>query len=248
MLSGDPIPVDGVGHLVSPTVKQLYPKSGIGSRSYNLYLNCLSWDKQQLLQFCRVMRWRGVDKVNKPVFTFFDVVTLLPPVREFCREVLSFFMLEKLMWNDGVREFSVVDKDDDRVVGTINRDNFEDIRIMMLQLNYIGLHDNGNPTMHSSDKSRELWERTQKFLSEQAKKSSTQEGKIEYRLGNIVSKVCSAHPSYNLLNIRDLTIFQLYDTFFQVGYLRSIALREQIFSNHGGDKFRFEDWLQPILK
>ena len=81
------------------------------------------------------------------------------------------------------------------------------------------------------------------------KQSETEdrEDKPEFHLANIISKLCAVHPSYNLLNIYDLTVFQLYDAFFQYGYMRSTSLSEQIFSNHGGNSFKFENWLKPIF-
>jgi hypothetical protein len=133
------------------------------------------------------------------------------------------------------------------VVGEIHRDNFDYVRRMMLQLNFIGLDQDESPVSYSTDAAKELWEKTQGFLKEQAK-SEIHEDKPEYHLSNIVSKVCTTHPSYNLLNVYSLTIFQLYDSFFQLGFMRGADLSERIFSTHGGDKFKFEDWLKPILK
>ena len=157
-------------------------------------------------------------------------------------------MLENLVWDEGRRCYLVMTDDEEpTVVGEIDRDNFDEVRDMMLQLNFIGLDKDEAPVTHSDAKSKELWEKVQGHLKEQSRKNA-KEDKPEYRLSNIISKICAIHPSYNLLNIYNLTIFQLYDSFFQVSYMRSSDLNEQIFSNHGGDKFKFEDWLKPILK
>lgn len=247
MLSGEPIYIEGIGHLRSPFLRELRPMSGIGYRGYNLYLNILSWDKEHLLKYDQLMQYRGANKLNRGCFNVFDVATLLPPTRELCRGVLSFFMVEDLVWDEQRRRYVVVDPDNSSaIVGEINRDNFDDVRQSMLQFNFIGLDNDDKPVIHTSDKARELWEQTQAHLKKQAENSSG-EDKPEYRLGNIISKICSVHPSYNILNIYDLTIFQLYDAFFQVSYMRSADLSEQIFSAHGGEKFKFEDWLKPIL-
>ena len=95
---------------------------------------------------------------------------------------------------------------------------------------------------------KEKAEREAKERAKQQAEAEVKEDKPEYHLGNIISKICAIHPSYNLLNIYGLTVFQLYDSFFQLGYMRSTDLSEKIFSNHGGDSFKFENWLQPILK
>jgi hypothetical protein len=250
MLSGEPIPVVGIGHLRSPFLREICPSSGIGYDVYNLYLNFLSWDKDKLLKYDQLMGLRGTEKLAAAdKLTVFDVATLLAQTRELCRGVLSFFMSEELEWDEDNRKFVAYTTDDDgqHIAGEINRDNFEEVRRGILQLNFIGLEKDEEPVTHTSEHAKELWEKAQKFLKEQAK-AKEGEDKPEYHIGNIISKVCAAHPSYNLLNIFRLTVFQLYDSFFQLGYIRSSDLNEQIFSNHGGDKFRFEDWLKPILQ
>ena len=248
MLSGDPIYLQGVGHLRSPLLSELRPTSGVGYRIYNLYISFLSWDKEQLLKYDQLMQYRGASKLNRDILNVFDVATLLIQTREFCRGVLSFFMVEDLVWDETGRRFlTMTQGETPKVIGEINRDNFEEVRQLMLQFNYIGLDKDNIPATHSTNKSKELWEKSQKFLKDQVK-DGAHEDKPEYHLSNIISKICAVHPSYNLLNIYGLTVFQLYDSFFQVGYMRSADLSEEIFSTHGGNKFNFEDWLKPILK
>lgn len=248
MLSGEPCYLHGVGHLRSPLLHELRPKSGIGYRAYNLYLNILSWDKEHLLKYDQLMQFKGASKLNRDVFTVFDVATLLGQTRELCRVVLSFFMVEDLVWDEKRRCYLTVNPENQQeIVGEINRDNFEEVRRLMLQFNFVGLDKDETPVVHSTDKSKELWEKAQNFLKEQAE-TEVKEDKPEYHLSNIISKICAIHHSYNLLNIYGLTVFQLYDSFFQIGYMRSADLSEKIFSNHGGETFSFEDWLKPILK
>ena len=249
MLSGDPIYLKGIGHLRSPLLRELMPTSGIGYQTYNLYLNVLSWDKNHLLKYDQLMQLRGADKLNRTCFNVFDVATLLSQTRELCRGVLSFFMVEDLLWDETNRRYVVITPDETHeIIGEINRDNFEEVRKLMLHFNFIGLDKDDAPVVaHSTDRAKELWEKAQGFLQEQAE-AEVNEDKPEYHLSNIISKICAIHPSYNLFNIYDLTVFQLYDCFFQLGYMRSIDLSEQIFSTHGGENFKFEDWINPILK
>lgn len=247
MLSGDPVLFSGVGHMRSPLLKELCPSGGLGYRMYNFYLSFLSWDKESLLKYDQVMKYKGEKRLHRDGISVFDAITLLDETRELCRGVLSFFIVEELAWEEKSRCFVVLTGEKkDRVVGVINRQNFDDVRNAILQLNYIGLDKNDAPLKHSSEASKALWEKAQKHLKEQAQKQA-KAGKPEYHMSNIISKLCAAHPSYNLLNIYDLTVFQLYDAFFQFGYMRSSDLSERIFSNHGGKKFKFEDWLKPIF-
>lgn len=250
MLSGEPVYLRGVGHLRSPLLHELRPASGIGYGAYNLYLNFLSWDKEHLLKYGQIMQLKNVSMLNRDSFNTFDVTTLLAQTRELCRGVLSFFMTEDLIWDGENRRYVSVtlgDNGEPEVIGEINRENFEDVRRAMLQLNFVGLDKDDVPVAHSTDRAKELWEMTQKFIKEQAE-STSKDDKPEYHLSNIISKICAIHPSYNLLNIYGLTVFQLYDSFFQLSYMRGTSLSERIFSNHGGKNFNFEDWLKPIMK
>lgn len=250
LLSGEPVSLEGIGHIKSPQLKELCPSTGIGYDIYNLYLNFLSWDKDKMLKYDMMIGLKGANKLSgKDKLTVFDVTTLLMQTREFCREILSFFIVENIDWDENRRRFIVykLENEEKQIVGEINRDNYEECEKAILQLNFIGLGDKEKQVSHSSEHSKELWEKAQKFLKDQAKKEDS-EDRVEYHLGNIISKLCATHPSYNYLNVFDLTVFQLYDAFFQMGYMRTIALTEAIFSNHGGDKFRFEDWLKPILQ
>lgn len=246
MLSGVPIYIPGIGHIKSPILRDICPdKAGI--KTYILYINFLSWDKDELINFDKMMHFGGSGLLFKDELSMFDIVTLVPETRDLCSKMLSFFMSEKIVWDRTTRSYICFDDSDPSVrIGCIAADNFDYLRECILKLNYIGLDkDNNEPPMYSSEKAKELWDRAEKYLAEQAKKSAD---KPEYHLCNVISKLCACHPSYNLLNVYRLTIFQLYDAFFQLGFLRASDLNERIFSTHGGESFAFEEWLKPILK
>lgn len=248
MLSGQPVPLRGVGSIRSPLVKEICPTSGIGYSAYNFYLNFLSWDRDTFLKYGSLLRLRGVNMLEAATsLSAFDTITLLPQTRELCREVLSFFILGDLVWDEKKRMFAIMISDDDgqHITGEVDRNNFEDVRKAILKLNYIGLDEDQEPTNFQNSKAKELWERAQSFLKKQKKEAKDDSA---YHIGNIISKICAIHPSYNFLNIFELTVFQLYDAFFQMAYIRATNLNEEIFSNHGGDKFKFEDWMKPISK
>lgn len=246
LISGDPIFVKGVGHLRSPQLKELSPSGKIGAWTYQLYLNVLSWDKKQCLEFVKMLTGRRLTKLEEnEKMTTFDTMAIIGEMRELLHNAMAFFVSEKVSWDKQANEFVVFDEASQESIGRITRENFEDVRDMMLQLNYIGVGEAAAPMHHSSEKARKLWERSQQYLKEQSKHSTKDKS---YAFGNIVSKLCAANTGYTLFNIYDLTIFQLYDQFFQYGYLRAMNLNEMAFSNHGGEKFDMQAWLKPILK
>ena len=244
LISGDSIPVDGVGHIRSPLLRELKPTQGIGMWTYNLYLNILSWEKEDLIKFMKLTtgkQLRALTKDNK--LGAFDTITVLEPTRQLLQEAMAFFIDEELSWDNSRRCFITISKINHNKIGCINRDNFDDVRDMMLQVNYISLGRSAKPTKFSSDKAQSLWEQAQQHLKAEATKSSPDK---RMQLGNIISKLSCVSVGYTLLNIYDLTVFQLYDQFFQYGYLRAMDLTEMAYSNHGGKDFDIQAWLKPI--
>lgn len=212
--------------------------------TYNLYLNILSWEKEDLIKFMKMStgkRLKALDNADK--LSAFDVVTLLEPTRQLLQEAMAFFIDEELEWNKTKRCFIAKTKDNHNEIGCINRDNFDDVRDMMLQVNYINLERSAKPTKFSSKKAQSLWEQAQKHLKQEATKSTPDK---RMQLSNIISKLSCVSVGYTLLNIYDLTVFQLYDQFFQYGYLRAMDLSEMAYSNHGGKDFDLQAWLKPI--
>lgn len=250
LLSGDSIPIENIGHVRSPKLYEVVkPTIGIGSYKYALYLNLFVWDKEQFLKHAKQTTLTGLkafDKANK--LECFDYMTLLKPVRELLGEAISFFMDEVNVWSDKDRGYITINKNNERI-GLIDRNNFKDLASTILQLNYVKLDKKATPNKESTKLAQNRWDEVQKFLEKQqsTKQTKTKE-ETEYSIANIISKLCCLHNSYNLLNIFDLTIFQLYDQFSQVSYLRVSDMNDRIFSIHGGEKYKPDEWLKPINK
>lgn len=243
LISGDDIYVDGVGHLKPPKLKDLQPSKGIGMWTYNTYVNILAWQKEDFLNTIRATMDKRGDMLDNDKLSVFDVMTLVSMSRELLQKALEFFIREDVIWDEELRSF--ITKTDDKAIGKISRDNFDEVRNMLLQLNYIGLGKEAKPIKHSSKEAETAWLRAQQYLKQESLKKSEDK---TMSLGNIISKLCVASPSYNLLNVYELTIFQLYDQFFQCGYLRAMNLNEMAFSNHGGKDFDIQAWIKPINK
>lgn len=246
LISGDSIPVDGIGHFRSPKLRELKPTQGIGTWNYQLYLNILSWSKEKIVEVHKMSSPKKAAMIAKnKQLSSYDAIILIENSRELLRKAMAFFMDENIVWDDKTRSFLCVSKDDEKIIGIINRENFEEVRDMMLQLNYVNVGDKAKPVKHSSKKSKQLWERCQEYLKQETEKAPVDKNMT---LGNIISKLCISNSGYNLLNIYDLTVFQLYDQFFQYGYLRAMKLNDMVFSNHGGKDFDMQAWIKPITK
>lgn len=236
-MSGDAIPVAGVGHVRSPQVKEMFPTSGIGWMRYTLYMYVLRSDAAEL---------KKLDNADANGESIYEIVTSSATLRTLYTEALSFFMLENVMYDSSHQFFiSYIDDggDEEKLSGIINSENLDEVRASILLMNYVSPTKANVDVQFASQRAKELWERAQKYLAEQ---EVQKESDPAMSLGNIISKLCTIHPSYNLFNVYDLTVFQLYDAFFQLCYMRSIAFSEAVVSNHGSKEFKYSDWMNPV--
>lgn len=239
LLCGDAIFIAEIGHFRSPKLKELKPAEGIGFPLYNTYLAVLSWDKEDYLKFLPKNQAALFEKADK--LNMFDMMaTLKPDFRELLRCVLEFFIIEKVVWDEGQKCF--LTSQDEKPVGAINRDNFDEVRDMALQMNYINLGKFAEPK-HASAKAKKYWDLEQQKRKEALKGSG---GNKYMGMGNLISKLCAAPNGYTFHNIYDLTVYQLYDQFFQYSHLRSRDLMENAHATHGGEKFNYGEWMKPV--
>ena len=238
LLSGDAIPMEGVGHLRSPKLKELMPTSGIGMTQYNLYIYFLKAGKEQLNEIFGT----GIEHDDD----VFAAVTGNATIRGIYLAAFSFFLTETVGYSEKHKVFAVFDGDsagaEARVVGIIDAAGFDRVRSAILHLNYITPEHSNVATRHSSPEAEAAWSRAQKYLSQlESRKTDS-----SYSLGNMLSKLCAIHPSINYLNVYELTVFQFYDSFFQTAYMRSVGFSEAVVASNGSKKFRYSDWMKPL--
>ena len=247
LLSGDSVFLDGVGHIHSPFLWQLKPTKGIGYWKYNFYLNLLTWDKDGFIGLLKMTSGRRLKVIeNKDKVGVFEIISLFSVARCLLLEAMSFFMDEQINWDEKTHQFVTQTKDTQEQVGAINKTNFEEVRDAMAQMNYASSGKQFQKPKFSSDSARLLWEKVQEKLQKQ--KVNPVKHDVRMELGNIISKLCAFSPTYNLLNVYDLTVYQLYDQFFQLGYARAMDLNDMAYSNHGGKKYDMQMWLNPLQK
>ncbi len=246
LLSGEPIFIEGVGHIRSPKIKELNPTTGIGINVYNSYIRILAADKDNLIDaVSAVSNKQAAMLKQRDNFKTLDVVSLYPYYVQLVESALRFFIAEDLTWSkDGHFVVSEKSDGDTQYIGKIDRENYDKVRNVILQMNYIDDGKEGKVITYSTKRARDRWAYAEKYLKE----TENDEQNESLRLGNIISKLSVMSSGYTLLNIYDLTIYQLYDQFFQCSHLKLTSLNERVWSIHGGDKFKYEDWIKPISK
>jgi len=252
MLSGYPLVFEGVGTMRSPRLEELRPQTsgGLGEKGYMMYLTLLSWDRDDAIEYAQMCGARGWEKVNNDQFGVFEIVFFLRFLREMYLGMLSFFIEGIVSWDEKQMHVTIsqTDEEGDEVeIGIIDKNNFEEVREALLNLNYINIDKSEVVPKFTSEKTRLLWEQAQKYLKEQQRANAKRDSG-KYHLANLISKLCVSGANYNMFNVYKLTVFQFYDQIFQYASLRRSSLDENIFSNHGGDRFKADGWLNPLNK
>lgn len=246
LISGEPIPVYEIGHIRSPFLYEIKPHKGIGYWLYNLYVNIMRWEKDDVIRFTKMITNKNLNLLaEKDKVGVFDALTIVSQTRMLLQDAITFFMTEDLRWVENKRYFEVLNRENGEVIGVIDRKNFDEVRDMILQVNYVDTNNPKTKPIFSSEKAKQSWEKVQEYLK-QTKNNEKNDHSMD--IGNVISKLSCAGVGYNLLNIYNLTVYQLYDQFSQYAYLRKIDLGDMIFSNHGGDNFNAMAWLEPIKK
>lgn len=197
LISPCPIHVSGVGDIFSPTLRRI---AQIGAETYNFYLSLLLADEKTL---------------------FSDDAMI-----DFLKNALAFFFKEEIFYYSDERCFIVTNNaasvitdiealsggrklSDTDIVGVITGDNFSQICDLILQLNNIKRRDEDISKVKNK-KALDILKKIQKGRAERQKNKKADKN---MEIANIISAVANRHPSLNMINIWDLTIYQLWDAF-----------------------------------
>ncbi len=154
-----------------------------------------------------------------------EVISIEPVLKSLFDEALSFFVCS----------------DSSISVGDLLEEEFYEIRRVVRKINYLNGEESTAELKFRNNAARRIYEQTQQRRKKVTKKDES------INLPNIISAVSVGHNSYNLTNIWELTIYQLYDQFFRQNMkvqMDTIGLR---WAAWGKDKFDFDMWYRDLL-
>lgn len=198
--------LQNIGSIVSPTLRSI---SSIGGYdTYQYYLSILLLDlKTYLNMIGKPEQYNLMSNQDKLKFNIFDLI----PNEQFCsllQDILNFFLKEDVIYSQE-KKFYIV-KDNEQIVGVITRDNYNIICDLICQRNCIKSNQEEDLSKIKSKKALEILKKLKKGRAEKEKISKADKN---MELGNIISAVANKSQSLNILNIWDLTIFQIWDCF-----------------------------------
>lgn len=131
------------------------------------------------------------------------------------------------------------------VDGFINKKTYQIVRDLCLQFADVSVDDVPEETpKFQTEKDRIFYEKFQK-----KKKTYTKNSKLDpnYELSNMISLLCTFHPSLSYSNIFQLTIGQIRDSFTQLMRQRQFDIGQMNYAVWGG-KYDPMQWIERIDK
>lgn len=248
LISGAPAVIRGVV-VRQPTLHEIMRV--VGHDAYASYLYVIGITVDQFMENMErggekakliVEKYRSLTDEQKADIHRFDLLAAEPSWRGVLMDALSFFISGELDFSIQTGQLYVTTNGQTVV---LTGELFDLIRDFVFQAAKLKNED-AKPAGFVNDAAKAAYERLQTLKSEQAehKKATGKEEKSDpdTELWNLVGAVAAHSNSYNLLNIFELTVYQLYDQFERINkqeYLDGYASK---WAAWGKDSFDFGDW------
>lgn len=159
-------------------------------------------------------------------------------------QALSFFLCEKIIYSPEENEFLIFGAESVDPVCTINSRQLSELESIILQLNAVSVN-----TMDAADAKNKTAAKIIEKLNKRKKakeKSAKPDPKLE--LPNIISAISACHSSINILNIWDLTVYQVYDLFARMQQNTIFVVLKMSVAAWGNkdNKVDFTQWFECI--
>lgn len=214
---------------------------------YNGLINLLSMDIEKyahILDMDETLKSELVKQEFKP----FDLLILDDKMRELLQEALSFFIAEQISFNKSAGMFLVssLNNGNPKVIGAITSSNYEELVDVIKQTNFMETKqkDKLDNKKFANKKAREIYEALESGRNKLKKAKEDSNLNIE----NIVSSMACFHNSYNLINIWDLTVYQIYDQFLRQRMKHELDIWGLKWAAWGTESFDFKQWYTSLIR
>jgi hypothetical protein len=233
LLSPEPVRMENVGGILSPKLRDV---ASIGYDAYQFYLELLLMDLEKSLSM--LGHKEDFDRLSdeeKTDLDMFDLWTANGQSANLLEKVLNFFIKEEVVYSGQNRCFLIQDGNGD--VGTITRDSYPQVRDIICQRVCIRPDQEEDLSKARNKKALEIAKKLQKGRSQKKKQEKTDKN---MELGNIISAVANRSPSLNILNIWDLTVYQLWDCFSRISNNNIYDIQARVVAAWGNKDNHFD--------
>ena len=195
-------------------------------------------------------KWDSMSDDEKSNITLYKCIMESKQLQETYSLLLNFFFIEDVIYDDGIFIITNDVNDKSKICGALFAERFDIILLYLQQICMIYEEPKKEeaPILKNS-LARKLYEKIQK-AEEEKKAREDQKMASKLALGNIISSVSNYHKTINPINVWDLTLFQLYDTFKRMQINDSYEMNKTSVSVYGDEKKKFDPtlWYEDINK
>lgn len=272
LLSPESLYLHNIGNVKSPKLKEI---SSIGYYTYNHYLNILlldstayysKIDEDQEKYFSTYTeqerniildvknQYSTFTETEKISFPFYRILVFDPQIRDAVENALNFFFVDKVKYDKEENAFFTysgkTDADGEELItGAIYVKNYSEVVDIILQRVNIKSKTSDYEAPQKIKNKTRVEKMLEKFKkSEDVKKKTEKDTKFD--LPNIMSSISSHHNSINMINVWDLTVYQLYDQFKRERMNDSFRIASTSVSMHGNKDNKFDEtiWYSSIYE
>ena len=229
LISGSPVACNGV-FVYPPTLGMI---RDIGYDNYRSYLSLFLLSKADMLSMIGITDSESRLDSLSPI----QLMTLIPDFRATLLGALKFFLRQEVCYTDSFGFFLGFDR---RV--QLPLAHILEIRKIILQLCRVEDDTVQEAVSFQSERARKTYEKILKHKA-QKKKSSTAND-ADYDLSNLIGAVAAYSPTYSLLNIWELTVYQFYDQFERLSSKIQLDVIGQKWAAWGTEDFDFSVWFK----
>ena len=255
LITPDPIKLS-IGLLKKPALRDI---SRITFEHFSLYealLRCtpMEYYTKMLKDSGGLDVWDSMSDKEKDSITMYDVIRKDKMLQTMFVEIFDFFFEENVRFKE---DFFIlyrgdISQSDDvpisEISGIISEQNFQNVLYLIQQVCCIySEEEHIEDVKFKNDIARKLYEKMMKANKEK-KETGLNNPNKNLSLPNIISSVSAFHPSINLINIWDLTLFQLIDAFKHIQF-RNVYESDKLHVAVWGDdkkQFNFDGWYKNL--
>lgn len=212
LISPFPLVLQNIGSVKPPTLREIFSPL-ITYQVYNIYLSLLLTDLQTYCEKVNPTKsdwFHNLSDEEKQSDNMFDVISEDSGLQEQYRQIFDFFLSENVIWDDySHMYYTYLEKDENGMIipiGAIHKNIWTDFCDVILQMNNVKKKGSVEKKKFKSKLAQEVWELTHP-------KDDEEKVNKDMELPNIISSVAAKDESLNMINIWDLTVYQLYDQF-----------------------------------
>lgn len=205
--------------------------SSVGFKRYTTFVNTFA------LKIGDMVSPEVIEKLSANFgekLTAYLIFSLDPMLRAALFDAMSFFIVGDVTFDEN--ELCFIVNDSIMITDAI----FEELRYCVLVCAGVKDIEKATPVFRS-EKARMIYEKMQKGRAQLAAAKAAG-GNKDTMLPNLVSALCAKHPSINLCNVWNLTVWQLYDQFGRVCVNSQVDIVGLRWAAWGKEDFDFSTW------